>query len=376
MKIGQIAPPWITIPPKNYGGTENVIYTLVEEQVAQGHKVTLFAPGDAQTSARLVAFFPKSLLAAGESWQAYLKVYYHFHCAVEYLKEHDFDVVHTHLSSASDLFLFPLLTSLAIPHITTLHSPFPFDAAPGSKLGVTDAYYMQWLSTASMVAISESARAEAPKDLHFVGVVHNGLPMNDFRPTGRKRADFFVWLGRFAREKGAHLAIEAAQRAKVPIVLAGTIDRYRQESVRYFHEVIEPQIDDKQVKYLGPVNLRQKRSLLSRARGFLNPIEWEEPFGMVMLEAMALGCPVISFPRGAAPELVVDGETGFLVQNVHEMVQAIPRIDEIDREATRLHVGRNFSAQRMAENYTQVYTKVIAMRKEAHGRQKKAATTS
>src|SRR6266702_4345452 len=219
MKIGQIAPPWITIPPRNYGGTENVVYTLVEEQVAQGHEVTLFAPGDAQTSAKHVSFFPKSLLAAGESWQAHLKAFYHFHCAVEYLKEHDFDVVHTHLSSASDLYLFPLLTQLATPHVTTLHSPFPFDAASGSKLGATDAYYMRWLSTVPMVAISESARAEAPKELHFVGVVHNGLPMNDFRPTGRKRADFFGWLGRFARAKG-------------PIVLAGTIDCYRQESVR------------------------------------------------------------------------------------------------------------------------------------------------
>src|SRR2546421_8873482 len=119
MKIGQIAPPWLTIPPKNYGGTENVIYTLVEEQVAQGHKVTLFAPGDAQTSAKLVSFFPKSLLAAGESWQAYLKAYYHFYFAVEYLKGNDFDVVHTHLSSANDLFPFSPLTSPALPPITT-----------------------------------------------------------------------------------------------------------------------------------------------------------------------------------------------------------------------------------------------------------------
>src|SRR5205807_6229492 len=155
-------------------------------------------------------------------------------------------------------------------------------------------------------------------------------------------------------EKGAHLAIEVAKRAGVPIVLAGTIDRYRQDAMRYFHEEIEPQIDNEKVKYIGPVNMKQKVSLLSRARGFLNPIEWEEPFGMVMLEAMALGCPVISFTRGAASELVVDGETGFLVQDLDEMIQAIPRIDEIDREITRRHVERNFSAQRMAENYTQV----------------------
>ena len=146
MKIAQIASPWIAIPPKNYGGTENVLYTLVEEQVAQGYKVTLFAPGDAKTSAKLVSFLPKSLLAAGESWQAHLKAYYHFHCTVEYLKEHDFDVVHTHLSSAADLYLYPLMASLATPYIATLHSPFPFDTAPKSQLGRADEYYMAWLA--------------------------------------------------------------------------------------------------------------------------------------------------------------------------------------------------------------------------------------
>lgn len=220
---------------------------------------------------------------------------------------------------------------------------------------------MQWLSSVPMVAISKSAEAEAPKDLNFVAVVHHGLPLNDFRPTKKRRGEFFAWLGRFAPEKGAYLAIEAAKQTGVPIVLAGTIDRYRQESLRYFHQVIEPQLDDAQVKYIGPVNLKQKLNLLSRARGFLNPIEWEEPFGIVMIEAMALGCPVISFARGAAPEIVVDGETGFLVQNVDEMVQSIPKIDEIDREATRLHVEHNFSARVMAEKYTQVYRKVIVI---------------
>jgi glycosyltransferase involved in cell wall biosynthesis len=365
MKIAQIASPWIAIPPKNYGGTENVIYTLVEEQVAQGHEVTLFAPGDAKTSAKHISFFPKSLLAVGESWQAHLKAYYHFHCTVEYLKEHDFDIVHTHLSSAADLYLFPLMASLATPHVTTLHSPFPFDITPKSKLGSTDEYYMPWIAAVPMVAISESAQAHAPQGLNFVGVVHHGLPLNDFHPMRTRRGDFFVWLGRFAPEKGTHLAIEAAKQAKVPLVLAGTIDRYRQESMHYFHEVIEPQLDDEKVKYVGPVNLKQKRSLLSRARGFLNPIEWEEPFGMTMLEAMTLGCPVISFARGAAPEIVVDGQTGFLVHNLDEMVQSIPRIDEIDRDVTRSHVEQHFSARVMAEDYTQIYKRVMRTSKEA-----------
>jgi glycosyltransferase involved in cell wall biosynthesis len=365
MKIGQIAPPWIAIPPKNYGGTEQVIYQLVEEQVAQGHDVTLFAPGDAKTSARLVSFFPQSLLTAGESWQAHLKAYYHFHCAAEYIKEHTFDIVHTHLSSAADLYLFPLMASLSTPHVTTLHSRFPFDRAPKSRLGRADEYYMHWISEVPMVAISQSARAEAPKDLCIVDVVHHGLSMKDFHPTRKRQGDFFAWLGRFVPEKGTHLAIEAAKQAGVPLVLAGTIDRYVKEALRYFHEEIEPQIDDNQIKYIGPANMKQKLNLFSRARGFLNPIEWEEPFGMVMIEAMAVGCPVISFARGAAPEIVVDGKTGFLVQDLAEMVQAIPRIGEIDREETRLHVEHNFSAQVMAEHYSQVYKEVIAMRKAA-----------
>src|SRR2546421_7460613 len=360
MKIGHIASPWITIPPKNYGGAEIVIYNLIEEQVAQGNEVTLFAPGDAKTSARLVSFLPQSLLAAGETWQAHLKAYYHFYCSVEYLRKHEFDLVHTHLSSAADLYLFPLLLHSPTPHVTTLHSPFPFDKAPSKQLGTADEYYMQWLTKVPMVAISKSAEAEAPEDLNFVGVVHHGLPAQAFHATSKRQGDFFVWLGRFARGKGAHLAIEAAKRADVSLILAGTIDRYQQESVRYFQEELKPLFDAEQIKYVGPVNFKQKQSLLSRARGFLNPIEWEEPFGMVMIEAMAVGCPVISFARGAAPEIVAHGETGFLVQNVDEMAQSIARIDEIDRETTRLHAQRNFSASVMAEKYGQVYEKVLA----------------
>ncbi len=373
MKIAHIAPPWIAIPPKNYGGTENVIYNLVEEQVAQGHDVTLFAPGDAKTSSKHVSFFPASLLASGVQMQAHLKAYYHLHKAVEYIKEHDFDIVHTHLSSTTDMYIFPLTAPLTTPHVTTLHSNFPFDKAPGGWTGDADEYYMQWAPFVPMVAISKSAQAQAPKALQFVGVVYNGIAMKDYRPSVKGQGAYFAWLGRFAPEKGAHLAIEAAKRAGVPIILAGNVQRH-QESMRYFREVIEPQFDNDQVRYVGPVNMRQKVKLLSRARGFLNPIEWEEPFGMVMIEAMALGCPVISFARGAAPEIVVDSETGFLVRDVDEMVRCIPRIDQISRDVTRRHVERNFSAHAMAERYTQVYRKVIEMRREVVGSRASAAT--
>ena len=362
MKIAHIAPPWIQIPPKNYGGTEIVIYNLVEEQVAQGHDVTLFAPGDARTSAKLVSFYPKSLIDSGVPWPAHLKAYYHLLKSLEHARE--FDIVHTHLSSSSDLYIFPLTAGLATPHITTLHSRFPFDRVQ-SWTGDADQYYMEWAPFVPIVAISEAARNEVPYDLNFVGVVHHGLPMSQFKPTKKKTADYFAWLGRFIPDKGTHLAIEAAKRANVPLVLAGTIDRYQQESIRYFEAKIKPHIDGQQVKYIGPVNMQQKIRLLSRARGFLNPIEWEEPFGMVMIEAMALGCPVISFARGAAPEIVVHGKTGFLVHDVNEMVRYILRINDIDRDETRTYVEQHFSARVMAEQYVKIYKKLIAQAKVA-----------
>lgn len=356
MKIAHIAPPWIPIPPKNYGGTEVVIYNLVEELVAQGHDVTLFAPGDAKTSAKLISFFPKSLIPSGVPWAAHPKAYYHLHKALEHAGE--FDIVHTHLSSSSDLYIFPLTAPFKTAHVTTLHSRFPFDRVQ-SWTGDADSLYMEWAPFVPMVAISKSARAEVEFNLNFVGVVHHGLPMDQFRLKRMKREDFFVWLGRFVPDKGVHLAIEAAKQAHVPIVLAGTIDRYAQESTQYFRQEIKPQIDGKQVRYIGPVNPKEKISLLSRACGFLNPIQWEEPFGMVMIESMALGCPVISFARGAAPEIVVHGETGFLVDDLDEMVQYIPRIDEIDRVVTRMHVEKNFSVQVMTKQYLEIYEKLI-----------------
>ncbi len=359
MKIAHIAPPWITIPPKNYGGTEIVLYNLVEEQVAHGHDVTLFAPGDARTSARLISFFPHALIDAGVPWQGHLKAYYHLYKAVEYIKDHDFDIVHTHLSSSADMYLFPLTAHLAIPHVMTLHSHFPFDRVQ-SWTGDADDCYMEWALSVPMIVISGHARAERTLLLNVVGVVHHGLPLAHFQPTVKQPERFFVWLGRFVPEKGPHLAIEAAKKAGVPIVLAGTIDQHMQESVDYFEQVIKPHLNHQQVKYIGPVDMEQKLDLLSRARGLLNPIQWEEPFGMVMIEAMAVGCPVIAFARGAAPEIVADGRSGFLVHDVNEMAQCISRIDELDRMVVQAHAEHNFTAQAMAVKYTKVYKKIIA----------------
>jgi glycosyltransferase involved in cell wall biosynthesis len=359
MKIAQIAPAWIPIPPNDYGGTESVLSYLIEEQVCSGHEVTLLAPGDAKTTAKLISFFPHSLVPSGVPWQAPMAAFYHLFKSVEYVKKsEDFDIVHAHLSSPTDMFLFPLLASLSIPRVITLHARFPLDIA-SSWVGGADNLYMGWAPSIPIVAISESSRAQVPHPLNFVGVVHHGLPFDTFVSTGQKRGDFLVWIGRFIPEKGAHIAIEVAKNVGMPLVLAGTVDIHIQESNQYFHQAIKPYIDQKDIKYIGPVTLKQKIELLSQALGFLNPIQWEEPFGMVIIEAMAMGCPVISFPRGAAPELILHNKTGFLAQNRDEMVELIVHLNEIDREDMRQYVRSKFSVQIMSQNYISVYQKVI-----------------
>jgi glycosyltransferase involved in cell wall biosynthesis len=357
MKIAQIAPPWLRTPPDNYGGAEEIISTLVEEQVAQGHDVTLFAPGDAKTSAHLVSFIPTALREDHIPWAAHLKAFYHLFNAVAAAK--DFDIIHTHLSSGADLYIYPLTASLATPHVTTLHSHFPFDHIDGWTGNADDFYLRKWGADVPIVAISKHALREIPEHVNTVGIVYNGLPMRELEQQERQREDFLVWIGRFSPEKGPDVAIEAAKRANRSIVLGGTIDEGSAEKKNYFYEVIKPLIDDKRVRYVGPVDKTQKVELLNQAYGFLNPINWEEPFGMVMIEAMALGCPVISFTRGAASELIEHGKTGFLVQDLDEMVQTIPRLEQIDRSYTRQHVEQHFSARAMAQGYMQVYQKII-----------------
>jgi glycosyltransferase involved in cell wall biosynthesis len=352
MKIAQIAPPWISIPPQNYGGTETIIAFLVEELIAQGHDVTLFASGDSDTSAKLVSFYPNSLLSEGVPWQAHLKSYYHLAKSIECAGE--FDVIHTHLSSTADMYLFPLMVGLSTPHVTTMHSNFPFDRV-NDWSGDADRYFLEWIEPAPLVTVSHKARENIPHKVNVAGVVHLGVPMRQYVYNDREPGDYFTWLGRFTEEKGPHLAIQAAQRAGVPLILAGIVEHNFQRSIDYFKQQIEPYIDNDRIKYIGPANMEQKVELLRGARGFLNPITWEEPGATVVLEAMALGCPVIGFARGVVPELIVHGKTGFLVDTVDEMVSFIPRIGEIDRRTTHLHVDRNFSARVMAEKYVKIY---------------------
>lgn len=263
------------------------------------------------------------------------------------------------------MYIFPLMETLSIPHVTTLHSQFPFDKTTHGWQGDADSYYMEWFAKASLIAISKSARQQELKKgfpLNIVAVIYHGIPVKNVTPQAIHPGNFFVWLGRMVPEKGAHLAIEAAKKAGVPLVLAGIVDQHVPQALRYFHEQIEPQIDGQQIKYIGPVGLQEKIDLLNRAKGMLNPIQWEEPFGMVMLEAMAEGCPVIAFKRGAAQEIITSDSVGFLVNDVTEMVDRIQRIDEIDRKTVRLYAEEHFSSRVMAKSYTKVYKRVIGQR--------------
>ena len=355
MKIAMIAPPWISIPPATYGGTESIVAFIVEELVAQGHDVTLFAPGDARTSAKLVSFFQRSLIADGVPWQAALKAYFHLAKSLELAD--GFDIVHLHLSSTADMFQFPLLAKIAVPHVTTVHSNFPYDRVH-DLIGDADQYFMEWIRRAPLVTVSERARQNLPPGLNVAGVVHLGVPMADYRFAQTGARDYVTWLGRFAPDKGAHTAIDAAKRAGVKIVVAGIVEQGIQASVDYFKREIEPRLDGERARYIGPVNLAQKLALLGGARALLNPITWEEPGATVVVEAMAVGCPVIAFARGVVPELIVDGTTGFLVDDIDGMVARIARIDEIDRRATHEHVDRSLSARAMAGKYVAIYEKL------------------
>lgn len=358
MKIAMIAPPWISIPPTTYGGTESIVSFITEELVAQGHDVTLFAPGDARTAAKLVSFYPVSLISEGVPWQACLKAYFHLHKALE--RAGAFDIVHTHLSSTADMFMFPLMARIGTPHVTTLHSNFPYDRVE-SWIGDADTYFLEWIRPAPLVTVSEKAKSNLMfPDLNVAGVVHLGVPMGSYRYRAEPPDRYLAWLGRFAPEKGAHLAIAAAKRAGIPIVLAGTVDHSIPESRAYFHEIVEPLLDGTQARYIGPADFGQKIDLLSRALALLFPITWEEPGATVVVEAMAVGCPVIGFARGVLPEIVVDGVSGYLVPDLDAMVAAIGRIDAIDRHATHLHVERTLSARVMTSKYVAIYERLRA----------------
>src|SRR5262245_32588591 len=315
MLIAQVAPLTEAIPPKLYGGTERVVYWLIEELVALGHDVTLFASGDSCTSAKLDAFWPRALRLDGS-----IRDPNALHMAMlEKVRRRaaDFDFLHFHL----DYYPFSLFSRQSTPFVTTLHG----------RLDLTEHQpVFDTFSSAPVVSISNSQRRPVP-NAGWVRTIHHGLPDTLLTPQPAK-PNYFAFLGRLAPEKRVDRAIAIARKCGVPLKIAAKVDKVDQD---YFDEQIRPHIDGKEIEYIGEISDAQKSAFLSSAIVLLVPIDWPEPFGLVMIEAMACGTPVIAYNRGSVPEVVDEGVTGFIVEDELGAIGAVHRLHPLSRENIR-----------------------------------------
>jgi glycosyltransferase involved in cell wall biosynthesis len=336
MHIAQIAPLTEAIPPKLYGGTERVVSWLTEELIALGHEVTLFASGDSHTSARLEAAWPRALRLDGAVRDP--NALHMMMLERVYQRASDFDVLHFHL----DYYPFSLFSRQATPFVTTLHGRLDLP----EHQPVFDTF-----NTVPVVSISNSQRRPLPQ-AHWVRTVHHGLPERLLVPKPVKPS-YFAFLGRIAPEKGIDRAIRIAQHCGVPLKIAAKVDRADQD---YYDEQIKPMIkSSSNVEYIGEIADKDKSEFLSGATVLLVPIDWPEPFGLVMIEAMACGTPVIAFNRGSVPEVIDDGLTGFIVEDINGAIGAVDRLDHLSRAKIRGHFEKHFTARRMAQDYLSVY---------------------
>lgn len=333
-----------------------VVYNLCEQMKKLGHDVTLFATKDSRTSAKLKYVFDKGLIEMGLPWNAALPPLIHYQQAFKLYNEGNYDIIHLHLSSQTDLMILPFISQLKKPYLMTVHGHFPYDVYSHFD----DFYFSYYGKNISAVAISKTMQDYLPKTIKCDGYVYNGMDVRSmtFNPDP---GSYYAWIGRIVPAKGLHHAVNVARATGEKLIFAGTLNKNNENGcLDYFKEKIEPYIDGKQIIYLGEADFEMKNKLFAGAKAFLNPIDWVEPFGMVMIEAMACGTPVISFAKGAARELVKDGKTGFLVRDESEMIEAMGNIESIDRAACRAHVLENFSAEASAMRYLQMFRKKIA----------------
>ncbi len=343
MRIAQIAPLFEAVPPKLYGGTERVVSSLTEELVAMGHDVTLFASGDSVTSAKLSAPWPRALRLDPDirDWvSTYAMLMEHVRQRAD-----DFDVLHFHV----DYWPNSLFSRQDVPFLTTLHG----------RLDLKEfAAIYSMFPKVPLISISDNQRSPVP-DLGWAATVYHGMPQYLLTPQKVESHDYFAFLGRISPEKGIERAIRIAQACGVPLKVAAKVDKADEE---YFKAQVEPLLATGGVEFIGEINDAQKPAFLSGAKALLFAIDWPEPFGLVMIEAMACGCPVIAFRRGSVPEVMDDGVTGFIVDNVEEAIAACGRLGELDRAKVRAQFDARFTARRMAEDYVTVYEKLIANR--------------
>jgi glycosyltransferase involved in cell wall biosynthesis len=340
MRIAQVAPLVESVPPRLYGGTERVVSNLVEELVRQGHDVTLFASGDSRTSARLVPGSPTALRLSG-CCQDFLAP--HVFMLEQVLKEADeFDVVHFHIAQLH----FPIARRALPAHVTTMHG----------RLDLPELVPLyEEFNDIPCVSISEAQRVPLPQ-AHWIATVHHGLPP-DLLPFQPRRGSYLAFLGRISPEKRVDRAITIACACGQPLRIAAKIDPADAE---YFEREIRPLLAHPLVEFIGEIGDAEKAAFLGNARALLFPIDWPEPFGLVMIEALACGTPVIAFRGGSVAEVIDDGVTGFIVQNLEEAVAATDRIETLDRHACRATFEERFTVARMAADYVDVYARVMS----------------
>jgi glycosyltransferase involved in cell wall biosynthesis len=333
LRIGIVAPPWYPIPPQGYGGIEWMIYWLAEGLVARGHEVTVIGAGGSQTSANFIPTYEDPpFKRIGESLPEVL----HALAAAEALDDLRVDVVHDHCLAG------PLTAARRrVPSVLTAHGPLD---------GEVRRYYEMLSDSLSLVAISDCQRRKAP-GLRWAGMVHNAVPVDEY-PFKSRKEDFCLFLGRMNAEKAPELAIEAARRAGYPIVVAAKCNEPPEK--RYFEEHVRPLLGP-DAHWFGEANTAQKKDLLARARCLVFPIQWDEPFGIVMVEAMACGTPVVALRRGSVPEVVEDGVTGFICDDLGELPWAIVKVDELEPKLCRQHVAEQFDVSNMVEGYEAIY---------------------
>ena len=339
MRVAQIAPPWTPVPPPLYGGIELVVDLLSTGLQAAGHEVVLFTTGDSTCPV------PKRwVLPEAEGTRIGMAVPELRHVVHAYEAVQDVDIVHDHTVFG------PLYSERfpELPVVTTIHGPFNDE--------LTDLYRIV-ADRVPVICVSHDQRATAPA-IPVAGVIHHGINAPSF-PVGQGDGGYALFLGRMAPEKGAHRAIEVCRKAGVPLLMAAKMREPWERA--YFDAEVAPHLSD-DVRYLGEVPHDEKLALIGGAMALLNPIRWHEPFGLVMIEALACGTPVLSFPEGAAPEIVEDGRTGFLCVDESEMADALLRVDTLDRRACRSAVEGYFSVERMVDQHIELFESILARR--------------
>ncbi|MCJ2107144.1 glycosyltransferase family 4 protein [Methylobacterium sp. E-041] len=343
MRIAQIAPLSEAVPPKFYGGTERVVSWITEELVRQGHDVTLFASGDSETSAKLAACTPEGLRLLGyrDHTASHLAMLHQVH-----RRAHEFDILHFHI----DLLQYPMFEDLNHKCITTMHG----------RLDVPD--FMPVYKTFTgmpLVSISDNQREPMPPNVNWLSTIHHGLPAQNCPYSPEAKGGYLAFLGRISPEKRPDRAIEMAIRSGTPLKIAAKVDKADQD---YWDEVIEPMIHQPLIEYIGEINEEQKKEFLGNALALAFPIDWPEPFGLVMIEAMSAGTPVIAFRNGSVPEVIADGVSGVLCETMDDAVAAVAKVKTMSRAGVRRHFETAFTAECMVKKYVAAYEELLAAR--------------